>query len=122
MSKRACNYRESSHSDAYSYELGAIFIGAQSRRGGAGRDFDRLWDAVGPDIRRGQLMSQIATVTGFPGRWRSEETVWIPMRDGARLRRAGSGCPRDAEGDPVPAVLEYIPYRRVAISPDRATP
>jgi len=37
---------ESSHSDAYSYELGAIFIGAQSRAG-LRRDFDRLWDAVG---------------------------------------------------------------------------
>ena len=47
---------ESSHSDAYSYELGAIFIGAQSRAGAQAR----LRQAVGrgrPDIRRGQLMS-----------------------------------------------------------------
>lgn len=37
---------ETSHSDAYSYELAAVFMGAQSRAG-LRRDFDRLWDEVG---------------------------------------------------------------------------
>ncbi|MFW5679715.1 MAG: CocE/NonD family hydrolase [Pseudomonadota bacterium] len=42
---------------------------------------------------------------------RSEETVWIEMPDGARL--AGRlWLPEDAHERPVPAILEYIPYRR----------
>ncbi|MCY4542604.1 MAG: CocE/NonD family hydrolase [Rhodobacteraceae bacterium] len=39
------------------------------------------------------------------------ETVWIPMPDGARLA-ARLWLPEDARQKPVPAVLEYIPYRR----------
>ncbi len=39
------------------------------------------------------------------------ETVWIPMPDGARLA-ARLWLPPGAETTPVPAVLEYIPYRR----------
>src|SRR5712691_11686759 len=37
--------------------------------------------------------------------------VWIPMRDGVRLS-ARIWLPVDAETDPVPAILEYIPYRK----------
>jgi len=40
-----------------------------------------------------------------------EETVWIPMADGVRLA-AKIWRPADAEQNPVPAILEYIPYRR----------
>ena len=39
------------------------------------------------------------------------DRVWIPMPDGVRL----SGriwLPDDAEDQPVPAILEYIPYRK----------
>ncbi|MGB5069157.1 MAG: CocE/NonD family hydrolase [Albidovulum sp.] len=39
------------------------------------------------------------------------ETLWIPMPDGARLA-ARVWMPEDAERNPVPAILEYIPYRR----------
>src|SRR5262245_14345392 len=39
------------------------------------------------------------------------DPVWIPMPDGCRLA-ARIWLPADAEADPVPAVLEYIPYRR----------
>lgn len=39
------------------------------------------------------------------------ETVWIPMSDGCRLA-AKLWLPQDAEQAPVPAILEYIPYRR----------
>lgn len=39
------------------------------------------------------------------------ETVWIPMPDGARLA-ARLWLPPDARENPVPAILEYIPYRR----------
>jgi uncharacterized protein len=39
------------------------------------------------------------------------ETLWIPMSDGTRL--AGRlWLPEDAEKNPVPAIMEYIPYRR----------
>ncbi|SIO12520.1 hypothetical protein SAMN05444722_0519 [Rhodovulum sp. ES.010] len=56
-------------------------------------------------------MSAPAVRTAFPRAIRDRETVWIPMRDGARLA-ARIWLPEDAESDPVPAVLEYIPYRR----------
>ncbi len=39
------------------------------------------------------------------------DPVWIPMSDGCRLA-AKIWLPEDAESEPVPALLEYIPYRR----------
>ncbi|NBC97181.1 MAG: CocE/NonD family hydrolase [Deinococcus-Thermus bacterium] len=39
------------------------------------------------------------------------EHVWIPMADGTRLS-ARIWLPEDAEREPVPAILEYIPYRK----------
>ncbi|MEO3414067.1 CocE/NonD family hydrolase [Roseovarius sp. CAU 1744] len=39
------------------------------------------------------------------------ETVWIPMPDGKQLA-ARLWLPEGATGTPVPALLEYIPYRR----------
>jgi putative CocE/NonD family hydrolase len=42
---------------------------------------------------------------------RELDPVWIPMRDGCRLA-AKIWMPAAAETDPVPAVVEYIPYRR----------
>ncbi|MBM3585053.1 MAG: CocE/NonD family hydrolase [Alphaproteobacteria bacterium] len=50
-------------------------------------------------------------VTAFPRKVHELETVWIPMPDGVRLA-ARVWLPEDAERDPVPAILEYIPYRR----------
>ena len=50
-------------------------------------------------------------VTEFPRRVRQIEHVWIPMADGVRLS-ARLWLPEDAEADPVPAILEYIPYRK----------
>jgi uncharacterized protein len=47
----------------------------------------------------------------FPRRVRELEHVWIPLSDGARLA-ARVWLPEDAEVDPVPAILEYIPYRK----------
>lgn len=47
----------------------------------------------------------------LPNEVRTEEHFWIPMSDGVRL--AGRAwLPVSAETSPVPAVLEYIPYRR----------
>jgi hypothetical protein len=39
------------------------------------------------------------------------EIAWIPMKDGRRLA-ACLVIPKDAEINPVPVILEYIPYRR----------
>ena len=50
-------------------------------------------------------------VTAFPRPVRCIEHTWIPTRDGTRLA-ARIFLPEDAESDPVPAVLEYIPYRK----------
>ena len=47
----------------------------------------------------------------FPQRIEKKDHVWIPMSDGCRL----SGriwLPDHAEQVPVPAILEYIPYRK----------
>jgi putative CocE/NonD family hydrolase len=49
--------------------------------------------------------------TDFPRPIRHIEHVWIPMRDGARLA-ARVWLPVDAEQQPVPGLLEYIPYRK----------
>ncbi|MCY1157420.1 MAG: peptidase [Citricoccus sp.] len=53
----------------------------------------------------------MTVVTDFPHEIRVIENVFIPMRDGARLA-ARLWLPVDAEQHPVPAVLEYIPYRK----------
>jgi uncharacterized protein len=42
---------------------------------------------------------------------REIETAWVPMRDGIRIALRII-LPEDAESSPVPAILEYIPYRR----------
>jgi len=47
----------------------------------------------------------------FPRRVRAIDHVWIPLRDGVRLS-ARVWLPDDAERDPVPAIMEYIPYRK----------
>ena len=50
-------------------------------------------------------------VRDFPHKVRELEHVWVPMSDGTRLS-ARIWMPEDAETRPVPAILEYIPYRK----------
>jgi putative CocE/NonD family hydrolase len=50
-------------------------------------------------------------ITDLPVRVRELENIWIPLRDGIRLG-ARAWLPETAERDPVPAILEYIPYRK----------
>ncbi len=50
-------------------------------------------------------------VHDFPREVRVIENVWIPMADGARLA-ARIWLPSDAERQPVPVILEYMPYRK----------
>jgi putative CocE/NonD family hydrolase len=49
--------------------------------------------------------------SSFPRQVREISHTWIPMSDGARLA-ARIWLPEDAEEHPVPALLEYIPYRK----------
>ena len=50
-------------------------------------------------------------VTTFPRAVRIIEHTTIPLRDGTELA-ARIWLPEDAEQDPVPAILEYLPYRK----------
>ncbi len=50
--------------------------------------------------------------TDFPRTVRESEHTWIPLSDGTRLATR-IWLPEDAEADPVPALLEYLPYRKV---------
>jgi len=50
-------------------------------------------------------------VTKFPRKVREIENMWIPMRDGKKLA-AHVWMPEDAEAKPVPAIFEYMPYRK----------
>ena len=56
-------------------------------------------------------MAEIAIRTEFPRNVREIENTWIPMPDGTKLA-ARIWLPEDAEDDPVPAILEYLPYRK----------
>ena len=60
----------------------------------------------------------------FPQAVRVLRHVWIPMRDGVPAVGAHL-APRGRRGDPVPAILEYIPYRKddaTALATTRAPP
>jgi putative CocE/NonD family hydrolase len=50
-------------------------------------------------------------VTSFPHKVHVIENCWIPLSDGRRLA-ARVWLPEEAENEPVPAILEYIPYRK----------
>ncbi|MGB4581776.1 MAG: CocE/NonD family hydrolase [Coriobacteriia bacterium] len=49
--------------------------------------------------------------TDFPHPVREIENAWIPLAGGTRLA-ARIWLPEDAEASPVPAILEYLPYRK----------
>jgi len=53
----------------------------------------------------------VEPVFDLPRRVTEIEHTWIPTRDGTRLA-ARIWLPEGAEHDPVPAILEYIPYRK----------
>jgi uncharacterized protein len=50
-------------------------------------------------------------VTDFPHRVREIEHTSIPLRDGTELA-ARIWLPEDADRNPIPAILEYLPYRK----------
>jgi uncharacterized protein len=53
----------------------------------------------------------ITTKKDFPRKVKEVENFWIPMSDGVKLA-ARMWIPVDAEKKPVPALLEYLPYRK----------
>ena len=57
-------------------------------------------------------------VTKFPHEVREIEHTLIPLRDGTNLA-ARIWLPADAERNPVPAILEYLPYRKRTGTYDR---
>ena len=66
----------------------------------------------------------MTTRTEYPRPIREIEHTWLTLSDGCRLA-ARIWLPEDAEADPVPAVLEYLPYRKgdgTAIRDARASP
>src|SRR5262245_61100781 len=60
-------------------------------------------------------------VTAFPREVRTIEHCAIPLRDGCPLA-ARIWLPADADASPVPAVLEYIPYRKRDLTRGRDEP
>ncbi|MEM7318387.1 MAG: CocE/NonD family hydrolase [Pseudomonadota bacterium] len=56
-------------------------------------------------------MNEIKVITDFPRKVLEIENTWIEMPDGVKLA-ARIWLPEDAEADPVPAILEYLPYRK----------
>ena len=55
--------------------------------------------------------SEVASAKIGPRKVRSIENVWIPMSDGVRIATR-IWLPEDAEQNPVPAIMDYIPYRK----------
>ncbi len=53
----------------------------------------------------------IKTVSKFPRKTKEIKNLWIPLSDGVKLA-ARLWLPVDAEKNPVPALLEYLPYRK----------
>jgi uncharacterized protein len=53
----------------------------------------------------------IQTVSKFPRKTKEMKNFWIPLSDGTKLA-ARMFLPVDAEKSPVPALLEFLPYRK----------
>ncbi len=51
------------------------------------------------------------TISKFPRKTKEIQNLWIPLADGTKLA-ARLWLPTDAEKKPVPALLEYLPYRK----------
>ena len=62
--------------------------------------------------------NQINIVKTFPRKVREIENTFIPLAEGIRLA-ARIWLPEDADEDPVPAILEFLPYRKLDGTSDR---
>jgi putative CocE/NonD family hydrolase len=72
-------------------------------------------DSAGKNHKAPAIKNILVTImrikTDFPYQIREIENSWIPLSDGTRLA-ARIWLPEDAEQNPVPALLEYLPYRK----------
>jgi uncharacterized protein len=57
------------------------------------------------------MKNDIKTVTTFPRKVKEIENLFITLKDGTKLA-ARMWLPVDAQKNPVPALLEYLPYRK----------
>ena len=55
--------------------------------------------------------NDLKIITNFPRQVREIENTFIPLAEGIRLA-ARIWLPEDAETDPVPAIFEFLPYRK----------
>jgi len=62
--------------------------------------------------------SEFSIVTDLPHEVRHTENIWIRLKDGQRLA-ARLWLPESAVRQPVPAIVEYIPYRKRDITRGR---
>src|SRR5690554_3392031 len=62
-------------------------------------------------VRAVEAESVSQVMETLPGEIEEIENVWIVMSDGCRIA-ARIWLPRGARTAPVPAILEYIPYRK----------
>ena len=108
--------------EPYSYRLGVMYLGGVTAR--AARDLTaavrRRWLSGsarcprGPPIdrrKRGPARRGPRRVTKFPNEIEAWSTSGSPCATAAGSR-PGSGIPKNADEQPVPAILEYIPYRK----------
>ena len=65
----------------------------------------------GPAVHFDPMSPSPSIVAQFPHRVREIPHLLIPLADGTRLA-ARIWLPEDAESHPVPAILEYLPYRK----------
>ena len=57
------------------------------------------------------MAKNIPIIKNYRSKVEHIETAWIPMKDGRQLA-ARLVLPKNAAKKPVPAILEYLPYRR----------
>lgn len=108
--------------EPYSYRLGVVYMGADSQQELL-KKFSQCQKSMDfrlrPDVpmRRRKLQDALLgeaepkLITKFPNEVEVTEHEWITMRDGTRLS-ARIWKPANANKKPVPAILEYIPYRK----------
>jgi uncharacterized protein len=60
----------------------------------------------------------VTIVASYPRAIHRLDPVWIPLKDGTRLA-ARVWLPVDADSSPVPAIVEYLPYRRRDFTAER---
>src|SRR5215218_2986020 len=67
-----------------------------------------MWETT---LRLSTASTIVQIRADFPRTVRTVEHLWIPLSDGCRLA-ARMWLPDDAERDPVPAILDAVPYRK----------